>query len=453
MKLFKDTEEQTESQENKKEKRPKRGNNKKSIFKFLELLKRHRWFRDSKRQLELDLKFRFRSDSRRQKLWQYDNLIPDMLIDRLFMWRDNSNGGVGCDGFKPHVYIRAMIARTILEISSYNKLCDKLRGRNGEKRDKELREFCGLDRRSSKGIAPSAFSAFRKEITVWDNLGLVLIFIKFSEWLGLFDEANLHIADATDIVGNVKDTNGNYPGRMAKGTRTNRRNGKSKYFVGYKKHNLVAVVPPTNKAVTLISLIAPANKREVRMLAALCSIGKSLGLDINYIVADAGYQGKKLQKALDVNYGITLVFAGKSNAALPDCADKAGNVVCKEGKIMEWWHYDKEREEHLFKCSDHGNCPFYLTCDKIKVIDSWKYNQAFGPIPTNTRIYKKLQKKRKYIEACYSRQKRLNLGETEFIELEKVHFESTIIDVVDLLKEIRRGVNRKFGSQNKKEAA
>lgn len=370
-------------------------------------------------------------------LERIDMFIDDGAIDTAFLYK---HGTLGRDPILFSVKLRMHILKAIKKISSFNTLVKELRQR------KAYRRFCNI-RSKRKVPCPATLSNFRHDLTFRDRITLIQIFIKHAQILGFFDSClNLYVADSTDIVSpcsskpiSTEEIGGRkvehyHDPTATKGKRASKK-GKSKYFVGHRKHTL-SIRLASNKTVALLSLAAPAHQHDEHFLLPLLHLANMIGLDVEYLVGDLAYIDTKRKEVAKEKYRVVVHTDKKKNTKLPELANDTGSPECILGVPMTWLGYDPEAELHSYRCGldDPRECAFGGACD-IETVSKRDYPVAFGEIPVHTSVSREMIKARKLVEPGFWRDKRLyGMEEITLMGKENVHFLSVIADICGLLE-------------------
>jgi len=398
------------------------------------------------------LKFRARSTVQLEgKLAEYDALIDDEAIDEVLGYETNRTGRTP---YRPSQLIRVHIVKSVEDVSSFNKVCKKLRSSEG----KHLRKFCGF-KNMKKTPAPATLTNFRQSLTFWDCIRLIMVFLNMAFGMELFSKSKFYAVDSSDLespcnwtpVEVIKDEDGNKIEVFSdiearKGVRRGPKD--SKYFVGCRKHSFGVYLPDSNKVINLVSLVVPANRHDVDLLMPLIRLANLIGLKVEYVVCDAGYVGKKKKEHAFDYYGATISTPKKDNTKLPEDVTKKGEVLCpKANEKMSWAGFDAEKKEHTYVCglTNPKDCFFYSACNQERTIPIQDNEVAFGPIPVATLLNKYLQSQRKLHETSWHRNK--ENGGLKNITLKgkkNVQFLATIANICDLLDEIIAHHKRRY---------
>jgi hypothetical protein len=292
----------------------------------------------------------------------------------------------------PAMLFRAELLKSLYYAEmSYRKFCtlevnDLERKRN--------RAFIGLDLRRAEKIHHTELSAFRLNMTWKQQLNILVYFLTHFFDSGPGKRSFYYALDGTDLAAKMVS----HPLATIKvdldgkeehisiysqydtdcGERRNK-SDRSKFFVGYKVHTLSVLNPITGKAYALLSVVTGANHHDSNFLAPMVMLGKALGLDIRFMVADEAYDAADLAEIPDVR----LVTSPRSKVSLPrDVAVEQGipHVFCHQEceTPMDWIGRDKQ--EHEFHCAATlGACPHELQCPRFRVLPV--DNGYFGHIP------------------------------------------------------------------------
>lgn len=217
--------------------------------------------------------------------------------------------------------------------------------------------------------------------------------------------------------------------------RRSAKKGKSRFFVGHRKHSL-AIVLPNNKVITLLSVVAPAHQQDVHFLLPLLYLTQALELDVKYVVADLAYIDSERKRVAKERFGVVVHTDKKVNSRLPEMVDERGAPYCIMGETFQWLGLDQESGLHYYGCGldEPKDCPLYGGCEKLRVIDSAQYPVAFGQIPVHLGVSRKMLRVRKLKEPGFWRDR--NKGGLDRITLlnkDNAHFLAVIADVCDLL--------------------
>ncbi len=201
-----------------------------------------------------------------------------------------------------------------------------------------------------------------------------------------------------------------------------RKDGFSRYYVGYKKHTLrlwLRQHQPNILLAPLISWAAPANRDDVVFLEpSVHYCARHLEWTPDIIVGDLGYLGLKGQRRLRENRHVALVTKFRSDMVLPDAFDDPFNLTCEQGQILRWLGFNEKEQLHWFGVSDpHPLCPWcwqQSSCPKEFSFSPRDHEILFGTIPFGSCVGQQLLRQaRSWIEATQSYEKN-QLGLSQF---------------------------------------
>jgi hypothetical protein len=137
--------------------------------------------------------------------------------------------------------------------------------------------------------------------------------------------------------------------------------------------------PITGKAYALLPVVTGANHHDSNFLEPLVTLGKALGLDIRFMVADEAYDAADLASVPDV----TLVTPPRSTVSLPDdvvVGHGVTTVFCHQACETPMTWVGRDESGHEFHCvAAQGTCPYELNCPRSRLIPF--DNGHFGHIP------------------------------------------------------------------------
>jgi hypothetical protein len=379
-----------------------------------------------------------------------DELINDEAIDAAFFYK------IAWRGRKPVPIsrkVRAHILKATKRIPSFNQLCFELKQR------KAYRRFCHLKNKKD-GFCPATLTNFRQDFSFRDRLTLMSIFIKNAAPLGFFQNCSqLHITDSTEMESPCRwepiEVNGckveKFRDPTASRGRRSAKKGKSRFFVGHRKHSLACVLPH-NKVIALLSVVASAHQQDVHFLLPLLYLAQALGLDVKYVVADLAYIDSERKRVAKEKFGVVVHTDKKVNSRLPEMVDQRGAPYCIAGKNLQWLGLDQKSGLHYYGCGldEPKDCPLYGGCEKLRVIDSAQYPVAFGQIPVHLGVSRKMLRVRKLKEPGFWRDRNKGgLARITLLNKDNAHFLAVIADVCDLLDSLAIFLENKRSLQKK----
>jgi hypothetical protein len=334
--------------------------------------------------------------------------------------------------------IRVHILFALKQLPSFNETCEQIT------RNTVYQAFCGV-----KSISAGVLSQFRASLTFDDLIELMKIFIRKAEEMGFFEGcADLFVQDSTDLespcswqvietITRGKQTINVYHDPTAQLGKRAQKKGKSKFFVGHRKHTL-GVVRGT-KVIPLLSVVLPANRPDHYVLLPLLHLAGMLGIDVRYLVADLAYIDQKRKQIALKRYGVLVSTDKKVNTTLPEHTDpKTGTPQCFQGENMRWDGFDPASGQHTYICPldcPHQDCPYATLCPGERTIEADAYPIAFRILPVHTKPVREMLKKRKAVEPMFRRERQHGaLDNVTVMGKANVHVLACIADLCDLLK-------------------
>ena len=190
--------------------------------------------------------------------------------------------------------------------------------------------------------------------------------------------------------------------------------GRSRWFVGYKKHTLRLWLPTAHPSVTLLPLVswmAPANVGDGAFLApSLRWCQRQLGWWPGLVVADLAYisaEGKRLARE---EWQTAVVTKLRSDMRLEAPYLTAERVACPQGQPLVWWEYEPETRLQWFQVSGEarlcGLCWQAAQCPRHFAYPAAQHETLFGLLPLASRTAQRLlQQVRPWIEPAQSFEK------------------------------------------------
>ena len=378
-----------------------------------------------------------------QDLAELDRFIDDETINTWYAPHQTYQPGK--KGRKPiaaasKLRVHLLFARK--QLPSFNETCKQI------KRNTVYQEFCGV-----KSISAGTLSNFRSSLRFDDLIALMKIFIRTAENVGFFEEcADLYVQDSTDLespcnwqvidtIQRGPQTINVYQDPTAQLGKRAHKKGKTKFFVGHRKHTL-AVVHGT-KVIPLLSVVLPADRPDQYVLLPLLHLAGMVGLEVRYLVADLAYIDRKRKQVALKRYGVLVNTDKKVNTKLPEQTNpKTGNPQCFQGEDMVWDGFDPTTGQHTYICPvdcPHQTCHYAPLCPGERTIDADSYSIAFRTLPVHTKPVREMLKKRKAVEPMFRRERQHGaLDNVTLMGKANVHVLACIADICDLLKALAK---------------
>jgi hypothetical protein len=223
------------------------------------------------------------------------------------------------------------------------------------------------------------------------------------------------------------------------------KSGTSRWFIGYKKHNLRLWLPQRTDAILLVPLIswaAPANRGDVLFLEpSLRYVRKHLDFSPALVIADMAYINMDVQKRLREQLQVGVLTRLPPNYDLPKLVEPALLLRCAQGQKLQWLGLRENEQLHWFGVAEEPEplctrCWQQSTCPREFSFAPTDHEIALGTIPVNTTVARKLlQQSRTWIEATQSYDKnQLGLSSMFLNSLRLAWVMRLLADTVTLLR-------------------
>jgi extradiol dioxygenase family protein len=182
----------------------------------------------------------------------------------------------------------------------------------------------------------------------------------------------------------------------ARGARSGK-SGQSKYFAGYKKHSLCALVAVRERfrPVVLCSRARPANVADVWAFKPLLNfVRRRLAPQwpMRFVIGDKGYVQSRYAAFLRKEWEVALVVRAKGDMTAPDDCDERGVPLCPIGERLVWEDYDAPDERLIYRGAVDicPTCPLAGTCPKQFERDAGEHETFFGLVPCGSQLAQRL---------------------------------------------------------------
>jgi hypothetical protein len=201
-----------------------------------------------------------------------------------------------------------------------------------------------------------------------------------------------------------------------------RKDGQSRYYIGYKKHTLRLWLRQHQARILLAPLIswaAPANRDDSIFLEpSLRYCVQHLNWAPDIVVGDMGYVGLATQRRLREQMHIALVTKLKPDMNLPDEFDDPFTMTCEQGQTLCWLGLNEVEQLHWFGVADPeplcSQCWQRSSCPREFSFRPRDHEILYGTIPICSIVGKQLLgQARSWIEATQSYEKN-QLGLSQF---------------------------------------
>ena len=223
-----------------------------------------------------------------------------------------------------------------------------------------------------------------------------------------------------------------------------RKDGYSRYFVGYKKHTVRLWLPQHQPAVLLAPLVswaAPANRDDsVFLEPSLEYCARRLEWTPDIVVGDLAYFGIAAHRRLREKLRVGLVTKFRSDMILPDEFDDPFTISCEQGQPLQWLGLHQSEELHWFGVMDSDPlckmCWQQSACPREFSFKPAAHEILYGTIPHSSRVGQRLLRQaRSWIEATQSYEKnQLGLSQLFLNSLRLTWVMCLLADTVALLR-------------------
>lgn len=242
----------------------------------------------------------------------------------------------------------------------------------------------------------------------------------------------------------IKKASGLYSAQRAAIGGRSRKDGYSRYYVGYKKHTLRLWLRQHRSAILLAPLVswaAPANRDDsVFLEPSVAYCARHLQWTPDIVVGDLAYLGIAAQRRLRENLHVALVTKFRSDMVLPDEFDDPFTLSCYQGQVLQWLGLQEAEQLHWFGVTDPDPlcrvCWEGSTCGREFSFKPAQHEILYGTIPHSSRVAQRLlQQARAWIEATQSYEKnQLGLNQMFLNSLRLTWVLSLLTDTVALLR-------------------
>ena len=223
-----------------------------------------------------------------------------------------------------------------------------------------------------------------------------------------------------------------------------RKDGYSRYFVGYKKHTVRLWLPQHPSAILLAPLVswaAPANRDDsVFLEPSLEYCARHLQWTPDIVVGDLAYYGLAGHRYLREKLRVGLVTKFRSDMVLPDEFDDPVTISCPEGQPLQWLGLHEVEQLHWFGVTDSDplcqRCWRQSACPRQFSFKPADHEILYGTIPHSSRVAQRLLRQaRSWIEATQSYEKnQLGLSQLFLNSLRLTWVMCLLADTVALLR-------------------
>lgn len=223
-----------------------------------------------------------------------------------------------------------------------------------------------------------------------------------------------------------------------------RKDGQSRYFIGYKKHTLRLWLRQHAACILLAPLVswaAPANRGEALFLEpSLRYCGRTLDWLPDIVVGDMSYINLQTQRRLREELHVALLTKLRPDMVLPAPFESVSVMTCPQGQVLHWLGLDEGEQQHWFGVTDPQPlctwCWESRGCPREFGFQPSEHEILYGTIPVGSRVGQRLLgQARSWIEATQSYEKnQLGLSQLFLNSLRLTWIVCLLADTVALLR-------------------
>lgn len=223
-----------------------------------------------------------------------------------------------------------------------------------------------------------------------------------------------------------------------------RKDGQSRYFIGYKKHTLRLWLRQHSSRILLAPLIswaAPASRGEALFLEpSLRHCERQLDWLPDIVVGDMSYINLQTQRRLREELQVALLTKFRPDMILPEPFDNASTMTCNQGQVLQWLGLHERDQLHWFGVTDPeplcSRCWEYSQCPREFCFSPSDHEILYGTIPAGSKVGRRLLgQARSWIEATQSYEKnQLGLSQIFLNSLRLTWIVCLLADTVALLR-------------------
>jgi len=230
----------------------------------------------------------------------------------------------------------------------------------------------------------------------------------------------------------------------------------NRYFVGYRKNTVVC--PSSQGPMPLGSVVVDAKTSDSTMLLKCLEYLKLMGIVLLFLIADMGYIDGRDKIIALTKYNISVSTEVKKNMLRPEVCDELGRLLCPEGHVAEFIHFDYDtlmvsyggNREQCSSCIRNG------ICDKEFTYSFEEEPQFFGPVPQGSNLQQEMLKFRKQSELNFALEANLLDGVFRHKKLpvrniNRVQTYLKLADICRLIAGMRNHCNEKYVSEEQTE--
>lgn len=225
-----------------------------------------------------------------------------------------------------------------------------------------------------------------------------------------------------------------------------RRPGKTRFYVGYKKHTLRLWISGHTPAIMLAPLVSwatPAHVPQGYLLKpSLWYCRQRIGWSPHIVVGDMGYIHQETKRWLRQEWKIAVLTRLKADMQLASPYRHDQPMRCPQGQALSWLNYDPQSGQQWYGVSDENPlcaaCWQQNACEREFAYEADRHETFLGMIPLNTKPgWKLVHSARSWIESSQSFEKnQLGLDALFLNSLALTWTMSLLADSVALLRNL-----------------
>jgi hypothetical protein len=198
--------------------------------------------------------------------------------------------------------------------------------------------------------------------------------------------------------------------------------GRSRFFIGYKKHTLRLWLPHYRASKLLVPLCTwavPANRGEVLFLyPSLRQCVRSLDWLPQWVIGDLGYVSLSIQRRIREEMGVAVITRLKNDMHLVEPYVGKAITRCPQGQRLQWLHYDRQAQLQWFAAAPPQElCPWcwqQSQCPREFAYPAASHEILLGQVPYDSWLARHLYNQvRPWVEPAQSFEKH-QLGLSKF---------------------------------------
>ena len=223
-----------------------------------------------------------------------------------------------------------------------------------------------------------------------------------------------------------------------------RKDGQSRWFIGYKKHTMrlwLRQAPSRIVLAPLVSWAAPASRGEALFLEpSVRYCLRTLAWTPDIVVGDMAYVSLQTQRRLREQLHVAMLTKFRPDMLLPEAFDDSSTMTCDHGQARRWLGLNEVEQLHWFGVTDADPlctwCWQRSSCPRHFSFAPREHEILYGTSPVSSRVGQQLLRQaRSWIEATQSYEKnQLGLSQVFLNSLRLTWIFCLLADTVALLR-------------------